>query len=263
MMPRPSFLFAENLRTAGIPHAFTTRTGGYSQGPYASLNLGRGVEDDPAALTRNRVLVLHALDLASRLQVEALQVHGAVVAVVGAADAGQPVDGVDGLVTTDPAVVLAVHAADCAPLLLADPRHRIVAAVHAGWRGTAAGIAVEAVTVMVDRFDCRPEDLLVAIGPAIGPCHYEVDEPVMDLMRRWPWWEGVATPNGRGRWQLDLQAANRRQLVDAGVQTDRIRVNDLCTYHRPDLFFSHRRDRVTGRMAALIALPTAGNLATA
>lgn len=255
------FLLADNLRAAGIPHAFTTRTGGYSQGPYASLNLGRGVEDDPAALTRNRVLVLEALDLASRLQVEASQVHGAVVAVVGAEDAGQPVDGVDGLVTAHPAVVLAVHAADCAPLLLAHRRYGVVAAVHSGWRGTAAGIAVEAVRVMADRFDCRPEDLLVAIGPAIGPCHYEVDEPVLDRMRRWSWWEEVLVPNERGRWQMDLQAANRRQLMDTGVQPDRIQVIELCTYHRPDLFFSYRRDRVTGRLAALIALPAEGNSA--
>jgi hypothetical protein len=108
---------------------------------------------------------------------------------------------------------------------------------------------------MVDRFGSRPEDLLVAIGPSIGPCHYEVDEPVIERFSAWPWWEEVAAPNDRRRWQLDLRAANRRQLTDLGVLPERIEVLDLCTYCRAELFFSHRRDRITGRMAGVIALP--------
>jgi len=160
------------------------------------------------------------------------------------------------MVTGDPQVVLAVHAADCVPILLADTRTRIVAAVHAGWKGTAAGIAVEAVKVVVDRFGARPEDLLVAIGPSIGPEHYEVDRPVIERLRVWSWWEEAASPNARGRWQLDLRAANRRQLIDVGVLPERIEVLDLCTYCRADLFFSHRRDRITGRMGALIGMNT-------
>jgi len=162
---------------------------------------------------------------------------------------------VDGLAAIEPGTVLAVHAADCVTMLLADPRTGAVGAVHAGWKGTAAGIATEAVRVLIDRFGSRPEDLLVAVGPSIGPCHYEVDEPVLERFRRWPWWESVTTPNARGRWQLDLRASNRRQLVDAGVLPERIEVLDLCTYHHPELFFSHRRDRITGRMAAVIAPP--------
>lgn len=251
----PAFLFAANLRAAGIPHAFTTRSGGYSRGPYASLNLGRGVDDDAAVVARNRLIVLETLGLASRRHVEASQVHGAVVAVVDNTDAGHPIEGADGLVTADPSAVLAVHAADCVPLLLADPRRRVVAAVHAGWRGTASGVSVAAVRVMADRFDSRPENLLAAIGPAIGPCHYEVDEPVIARLQAWTWWEEVVRPNARGRWQLDLRAANRRQVFDAGVLPEHIEILDLCTHHQPDLFFSHRRDSITGRMAGIIALP--------
>jgi len=249
----PHLLFARNLRAAGIPHAFSTRQGGSSAGPFASLNLGRGVNDDPETVATNRRAVLEALGLRAGQHVEADQVHGAVVAVVGTADAGQSIAGADGLVTADPGLTLAIHAADCVPLLLADPKRRVVAALHAGWKGTAAGIAVEGVRVLADRFKSNPRDLLVAIGPSIGPCHYEVDEPVMERMRRWRWWPEVAVANGRQRWQLDLRAACRRQLLDAGLLPQRIEVLDLCTYDHPDLFYSYRRDKVTGRMAAIIA----------
>lgn len=257
----PRLLFADNLRAAGIPHAFTTRQGGSSTGPFASLNLGRGVNDDPGKVSTNRSEVLQALGLRPAQHVEADQVHGAVVAVVGTADAGGSIAGADGLATADPGLALAIHAADCVPLLLADPKRRVVAALHAGWRGTAAGIAVEGVRILVDRFKSNPRDLLVAIGPSIGPCHYEVDEPVIERMRRWAWWPEVAAANGRGRWQLDLRAASRRQLLDAGLLAERIEVLDLCTYDHPDLFYSYRRDRVTGRMAAVVAVPTSGRWA--
>jgi YfiH family protein len=256
-------LFSQRLRDAGFPHAFTTRRGGRSAGPFASLNLGRGVDDAAATVQANREAVLTSLGLDPARHVEADQVHGAIVAVVGADDAGRSVPEADGLASVDPGTVLAVHAADCVTLLLADPRSHAVAAVHAGWRGTAAGIAAEAVRVLAGRFGALPEGLLAALGPSIGPCHYEVDEPVRAAFRRWPWWETVMVPNGRDRWQLDLQAANRFQLIDAGMSSERIEVLDLCTHHHPDLFYSHRRDRVTGRMAAVIAVPGSGAFRTA
>lgn len=257
-MSRLLLLQARNLQAAGVSHAFTTRRGGVSRGACASLNLGRGVDDDPGAVAHNRGAVLRALGFHPRQHVETSQVHGPVVATITAADRGTKVDGADGMVTGDAEVVLAVHAADCVPILMADVRHRMVAAVHAGWKGTAAGIAVEATKIVADRFGTHPEDLLVAIGPAIGPEHYEVDHPVVERFEVWPWWREVATPNSRGRWQLDLRAANRRQLIDAGVLPERIEVFDLCTYCRADLFFSHRRDRVTGRMGALIGINAHG-----
>jgi len=253
---RPHLLFAGNLRAAGIPHAFTTRQGGSSTGPFASLNLGRGVDDDPETVATNRRAVLQTLGLRPAQHVEADQVHGSVVAVVGAEDAGRSIAGADGLVTADPGLALAIHAADCVPLLLADPKRRVVAALHAGWKGTAAGIAVEGVRILADRFKSNPRDLLAAIGPSIGPCHYEVDEPMQERMRRGRWWPEVAAANGRQRWQLDLRAACRRQLLDAGVSSARIEVLDLCTYDHPDLFYSYRRDKVTGRMAAVVAVAT-------
>jgi YfiH family protein len=248
-------LFADNLKRAGIPHAFTTRQGGVSPPPWDSLNLGRGVDDDPQNVARNRAVVLHALGLDPSRHVEATQVHGTTIAVVTAADAGRVIEGADGMATDESHLALAIHAADCVPILLADPHRRAVAAIHAGWKGTAAGIADETVRLFADRFELRPEDLFVAIGPSIRACHYEVDGPVFERYRSWPWRESVFFPNDRGRWQLDLQGANKYQLIDAGVPASQIEILDFCTYHRSDMFFSYRRDRLTGRMGAVIARP--------
>jgi len=247
-------LFADNLRQAGIPHAFTTRQGGVSPPPFDSLNLSRGVDDEPQNVARNRAAVLKTLGLDPARHVEATQVHGTRIEVVTAADAGRVINGADGMATNERHLALAIHAADCVPVLLADPRRCAVAAVHAGWKGTGAGIAVEVVQVLADRFESRPEDVLVAIGPSIRACHYEVDEPVYASYRSWPWRDAVFTPNQRGRWQLDLQAANRHQLLGAGVSPVHIETIELCTFDRPNQFFSHRRERQTGRMAGIIAL---------
>ena len=251
-MNPPRLLFSHHLRAAGAVHAFTTRQGGDDGGKRPSFNLGRGVGNDPKAVARNRSHVLAALGMADAKQVEASQVHGATVAVVGSSDAGQVISGADGLVTDERGVMLAVHSADCVPLLLADPSRHVVAAVHAGWRGVVTGIASGAVTVMADRFGCRPVDLRVAIGPCIGPCHYEVDEPVIARLRTWPWWEAVVTPNPRGRWQLDLREAIRRQLNEQGVPVIQIETLDWCTFEHPELFYSYRRDGSGGRMEAVI-----------
>ncbi|HEX4841923.1 MAG TPA: peptidoglycan editing factor PgeF [bacterium] len=251
-MNPPRLLFSHHLRAAGAVHAFTTRQGGEDGGRSQSFNLGRGAGADRKVVAQNRSHVLAALGMADAMQVEASQVHGATVAVVGRGDAGEVITGADGLVTAERGVMLAVHSADCVPLLLADPSHHVVAAVHAGWRGLVTGIAAEAVTVMADRFGCRPADLRVAIGPCIGPCHYEVDEPVIARLQKWPWWEAVVTANPRGRWQLDLREATRRQLGGRGVPLIQIETLDWCTFEHPELFYSYRRDGSGGRMEAVI-----------
>jgi len=247
-MAAPPYLLSGLLCAAGIPHAFTTRAAG---------TMSRGGEDDPLAVAANRARAVRALGGDPARHVEAEQVHGVVVAVVAAGDSGRVVPGADGLVSGEPGTVLAVHSADCLPLLLADPSRGVVAAVHAGWRGVAAGIPVEAVRAL-SQLGSRPADVVAAVGPSIGPCHYEVDEPVIEQMRRWPWWQEVASPHGRGRWQLDLRKSCIRQLADAGIRATRIEVLDLCTYEHPALLYSYRRDRATGRMAALVAVPRPG-----
>jgi YfiH family protein len=167
---------------------------------------------------------------------------------------GHKVPDVDALVTRDPSVMLAMHCADCVPVLLADPVRRAVAAVHTGWRGTAAGALSEAVAAMMQACGSDPADLVAAIGPAIGPCCYEVDARVFEQFVAWRWRAQVFSATCANRWMLDLWEANRLQLVEAGVRPDAVTVAGLCTAHLPGLFFSHRRDGTTGRMAAHIAV---------
>ncbi len=248
-------LLAAPLDALGVPHAFTTRMGGASAPPFDTLNLSRGVGDAPAAVAGNRARVIEALGRTLDDHVEATQVHGRDIAVATAADRGSTLDGADGMLTGDPRVVLAVHCADCVPVLLVDGRRGTVAAVHTGWRGTAAGAAQAAVSAMREACGSDPQDLVAAIGPAIGPCCYEVDAPVFDRFAAWPWRDAVFVPVRSGRWHLDLWEANRRQLAAAGVPPGAITVAGLCTAHHPALLFSHRRDGKTGHMAALIAPP--------
>ncbi len=149
----------------------------------------------------------------------------------------------DALLENTPGSVVAVRTADCIPILLADERRRAVAAVHAGWRGTAAGIARRAVESMRERFGTDPADLHAAIGPAIGECCYEVGPEVS------------AQFGGQGRMRIDLPAANRRQLVDAGVTPRRVYASNLCTMCRPEDFHSFRRDKeAAGRLYSFIGI---------
>jgi len=162
----------------------------------------------------------------------------------------------------DPSYALVVKVADCVPLLLADPVTGSVAAVHAGWRGTAASAAGRAVAMLAARWAAEPRDLVAAVGPSIGPCCYEVGEDVRAAFRAAGhhdealarWFATVAAPAGEARrWRLDLWAATREQLLSAGLDPARIHVARLCTASHPDLFCSYRRDGPrAGRLAGVI-----------
>lgn len=248
-----SLIPAPSLDGIGLVRAaFTTRLGGASVGPYRSLNLARTVGDDPEAVSTNRGRLAALLGMAPHALAEAEQVHGSRTAVVEAG--GGPIRGVDALVTSRVGLWLAIYAADCVPVLLVDTKTPGVAAVHAGWRGTAAGIVPETIARMRHAFGTDPEQYTATLGPAIGGCCYEVDLPVARAMEQAPWWPEAARATGPERWHLDLRTAIRRQLMDAGVPPGRIASVPLCTACRPDLFFSYRRDGVTGRMAACISL---------
>ena len=163
------------------------------------------------------------------------QIHSA-ICVPGEGRAGELGRG-DALIENTPGSVVAVKTADCIPILLVDERRRAVAAVHAGWRGTVAGIAGRAVEAMAERLGTAPADLHAAIGPGIGKCCYEVGPEV------------AAQFGEQGRAHIDLPEANRRQLIDAGVTPERIYASNLCTMCRPDEFHSFRRDKeAAGRL---------------
>ncbi len=168
----------EGLADAGLTHAFLTRLGGVSQGPYATLNLGHTVGDDLGAVQENHRRVFALFGVGRGQVVSPYQVHGAHVRPVGREHGGTVQNGTDGLLTTTPGLMLLFRFADCVPLLLWDPVHRAVGLVHAGWRGVAGGIVRAAVDAFVRHAGSRPEDLWAGIGPAIGPCCYQVGPEV-------------------------------------------------------------------------------------
>lgn len=247
----------------GAVHAFSTRRGGVSEPPLAGLNLGQSVGDDPAAVAENRRRFFGAFGIQTAQAVRVRQVHGNGVLVVDeplAARPGFPACLMDepterdGLVTRLPGLALVVSTADCVPILIHDPVRHAVAAVHAGWRGTAARIVAEALAGMRDAFGTLAGDCLVAIGPSIRACCYEVDDPVAEAMARAiPGWEEQAVTARPGRWRINLAGLNRMLLERIGVKPERIEVLEACTACRTDLFFSHRAERGrTGRMMSFI-----------
>jgi YfiH family protein len=186
--------------------------------------------------------------------VTARQVHGNRVAVVGTRDGGSVMPQTDALVTGEEGVTLMLRFADCLPILLYDARKRVVGLGHAGWRGTAAAVASRMVLTMIDAFGSDPSDVLAGLGPAIGPCCYEVgDEVVRAIKPALPRWQDAVRPFGNGLFSFDLWEANRQQLRDRGVR--HIETGGLCTACHADEFFSHRAEKgKTGRFATLIGL---------
>ncbi|MCL2670163.1 MAG: peptidoglycan editing factor PgeF, partial [Syntrophaceae bacterium] len=162
-----------------VTHSFCTRRGGVSEGPFASLNAGGLAGDKEAAVARNLAMIETAFAVSEGRLVLMEQVHGDRVCVLDSQnDPPTWIPGCDGLITSRPGIALAVKTADCVPLLFLDPFRQVIGVAHAGWRGTALGIAGKMVRLFEERFGTRQEDLLVAIGPAIGQCCYEVDAPV-------------------------------------------------------------------------------------
>ena len=254
-------LVAEDLLEAGVVAAFTGRAGGTSSAPFATLNLALRVEDDLRRVLANRRRVATVLGLAGLPWALARQVHGATVLHVRAGSAGQgPPEGkptvgeADGLVTADPGVVLAVLTADCAPVLLADPGAGVVGAVHAGWRGLAAGVVEAGVAAMAE-LGADPGAVVGLVGPAVGGCCYEVGPEVREAVGgRYP--AALATTRD-GRPALDPAAGAAQALERAGA--GQVRVAGECTIDLAERFFSHRRDQGrTGRQAGLIALVSGG-----
>ena len=246
------------LTRAGVRHAFTTRIGGVSTGPYASLNLGQqehAPESDRAVhIAANFRRVREAIGAQKLVRVEVKQVHGAEV-WVPPADPIKPqqVPEADAIATDRPNALLCVRVADCVPVLLASDTGLVVAAVHAGWRGILAGVVPAACRTLRDHFDIRPSRLLAAVGPCISVEHFEVGPEVAQAFKS-AGLDKTVEDRSPCRPHVDLRSAVRRELEGAGVEVDRVELADRCTYRDAQEFFSHRRDRgMTGRMAAVIA----------
>jgi YfiH family protein len=242
-------LVPTTLEDDGIVAIFTERTGGDSHEAFTSLNLSFAVEDEPGAVRANRSTVAEALGVAAFATGE--QVHGDTVAEVtadraaaGFGDAASRIPGTDGLATTEPDLAVAVLSADCLPIVLASAEEGRIVVVHAGWRGLAAGILDRT----VDGF-ARPETTRAAIGPAIGPDHYEVGEEVVAAVDA-AVSGGAVVERRDGSIFLDLAASAAAALRARGVPD--VAVAGLCTACHPDRFFSHRGDAGrTGRQGVV------------
>ncbi len=230
----------------------TTRAGGVSLGAYGApsgggLNLGLSTGDDLERVRANRLRLRAALPAEPRWL---RQVHGAVV--VDAAAIGQPIEA-DASFTSEPNVVCVVSIADCMPVFLADELGRAVAVAHAGWRGLAAGVIQKSVAALRARIGTPAARLHAWLGPAIGPRRFEVGGEVLEAMERGlPRARDAFAPKEGGKYLADLPALARQAL--ALVDVDRVSGGELCTYSDPARFYSFRRDRVTGRHAAVIWL---------
>jgi hypothetical protein len=238
----------------------TTRHGGVSQGEYESLNLGFHVGDAPADVLENRRRAARALGAAPGDFVFCAQSHGRNVQIVTPADRGRgaltPQDAIgdtDALVTADPGVALAVLVADCVPIVLYDPVAHVLGCVHAGWRGTVARVCQAAVAAM-GTLGSAPRNIIAGLGPAISPDRYQVGEDVYHAVDGALATPRVIRPDGSGRWLLDLWAANRIVLAEAGVPDGSIHVAPIPTGKDPGLYFSHREAQPCGRFAAMAKL---------
>ena len=238
--------FIQSPLLAAFPHGFTTRRDGGSEAPFDSLNLGGAVGDDPDRVAANWALLERDTALSfARVH----QVHGARAVRLDAAS--PPSVEADAVLSRTPGLAACVSVADCAPILLADPASGAVAAVHAGWRGTIARVAAEAVRALAEETGAAPDRLLASVGPAIGPCCYEVSP---ELAARFSAELGPEVVRQAAVPSLDLWASNAAVLRAAGLADGRIETLRRCTSCERDLFFSHRRDRGrTGRQVAFIA----------
>ena len=238
-----------------IVHAVFTRQGGLSPAPWASLNVGGTVGDERERVLENRYRAFHALGRDPRSMFDVWQVHSADVVITQAPHFSQPPEfKADAILTDRPGVTLFMRFADCVPILLHDPKKDLIGIAHAGWQGTVKKIAKATVEAMQAAYGSNPADILAAIGPSIGPDHYEIGPDVIERVRTSFDDDSDALLHLHdGRVHLDLWAANQLTLEQAGV--GQVEVAGLCTACTPDNWFSHRAEKgKTGRFGALIAL---------
>lgn len=245
-----------------IKHGFSTRIGGVSQGAYESLNLGLKTNDRQDNVMENIKKFALALDVNPEDLVMSDQVHGDIVKIVTSEDKGKgyrkqrDYSGVDGLITNLPNIPLITMFADCVPIFFTDTVKRVVGVSHAGWKGTRLKIGQKTVQTMIQEYGSKPEDILAVIGPSIGKCCYEVDDPLVDQFdKQFTNVSSFIFPKGEGKYHLDLWEANRIILNEAGILNNNITISNLCTSCNLDLFYSYRKEKAnTGRMGAIIQL---------
>lgn len=239
------FLFHELFAGQTIFHGVFPRHGGTSHSPFASLNISFGVGDDPEKVTTNRNLIKNSLN--ADILVSGRQVHGSAFHIIDRKpDQDHEVAGCDAFISNVPGVGLMVQQADCQAIMLHDPRQKIVANIHNGWRGSVANTIAATISAMEKHFDCNPADLLAAVSPSLGPCCAEF----VNFKEELPEMFHAFQPKPL---YFDFWAISRMQLLETGVRQENIRCAALCTVCDPN-WFSYRREKQTGRFCSVIGL---------
>ncbi|MCG8500124.1 MAG: peptidoglycan editing factor PgeF [Firmicutes bacterium] len=261
---RLEYLTIPAFENAGlVAHCFTTRLGGVSTGECETLNMGLYRNDIRENVMENYRIITKQVGIDYNGLVFSNQVHDDKIADVTDGDRGmQPFGegierGIDGLITDEPDVPLITFYADCVPLFFLDPVQKVIALVHSGWRGTVKQIGKKAIGKMINEYGCRAEDILTAIGPSIGKCHFEVDRPVAEAFYKayGPCAKGFIEEKQNGKYHIDLWTANILQFKEIGIRERNITLAQECTCCNRHIYFSHRGNKgKTGSLAAIMML---------
>ena len=246
----PYFEIPQIAKVGWLRHGFLTRLGGVSSPPYLSLNLSDSNGDREENVLRNRSRVGEVFDFDPKRLILLNQIHqDKILLVKEPLRIPPPPLEYDALITNSSHVVLGVLTADCLPVLMFDFAKKVVAAIHAGRQGSALRITQKVLNKLKEEFGSSPKDLIIALGPYIGPCCYEIDQQV--FIREW---EPFSTPRGDVKWMVDLAKVNISQLGREGIRKEQIFRINLCTSCHNDLFFSYRKQGQTGRQLSFIGI---------
>lgn len=260
----PLWFFQNLLKYKEIYHFVSTRTGGFSSPPFDSLNLGFHVGDNPEMVLKNRKQLSSMLGIPLCNFTISRQIHNCNVKVItedlkgrGAPYHQTAIEETDAMVTDIPDICLMVLQADCVPILFFDPRRRVIGVAHAGWRGTVKLVAQNTVRVLKENFRSSSRDILVGIGPSIGPCCYEVGTETLEQIKKVSHngKEYVYNKTSVDKGYFDLWESNKIQLIQMGIPEENIEIAKMCTCCNHNLFFSYRHQKgKTGRFGVGIML---------
>lgn len=254
--------FPKLTECGAVRHVFSTRSGGVSTGDCASMNLSFNKDTNRENVLKNYEILCTAVGIDTSHLVLSHQTHTNNVLCVTKEDCGTGItkpsfSDIDGLITNEPGVALVTQFADCTPLLFCDPVKKVIATSHAGWKGTVKLIGKVTVEKMISEYGSDPKDIIAGIGPCIGKCCYEVDDPVYNEIVKIPFLNlpEVIFPKDNGKYMLDLVETNRQILIHSGIKAENIDASDICTCCNSNILHSHRATKgKRGNLAAIIEL---------
>ena len=252
----PVYQFENLLQYPTIHHAITTRKGGISEGYADSLNLGYGVEDHLNYVAENRRRLAEFMGVPFDRLIFQKQTHSTNYKIITEKNYRDYIENTDALITTEKGIAIATLGADCVPILLYDKKNKIIASIHAGWKGAVNGIVNKVVSTLKKEFNSKPEDIIAGIGPSICAEVYEVGDEVIEAFKNtFPNHPLLISNYHNSKAHVDLWAANKTWLINQGVPEKNIEIAGLCTYKNHEIFYSARYFKnKTGRFASCIVI---------